>query len=353
MSKFPKSAGERPSPLYMQIARRIVAAIDRGELPAGAVVTEEPIARAFGTSRTPVRAALADLGERGLIERFNGRGFVVAGGTGPVRLPLTDEMFGLPEPVAADQATAAVRIGRDFEAALVHALPFGAWRVSEQSAADHFDVSRTVVRELLSRFQDRGIVRKHTRSHWVVGPLTAREIAHYFAIRARLEPLALLESAPRTPASEIAAIRARLETGEERCATLDADGIDALEADLHDALLARGGNPHLERMLRQCHLPRVVNRVFVSFVGAAGFAPALREHMIVLDFVVRGAFDAAAAALEEHLWLSAARTRRRLMAVSVFPEPDLPPFLARVAADAEVNSLAPRPTVGPGNCAPS
>ncbi len=329
---YPDTAqAERPTPLYAQIAARIADAITAARLPAGAVVTEEPVARAFGTSRTPVRAALSELAAQGLLVRFDGRGFLVAGGAGPLRLRLTPQILGLSRPGAPDlPPVAAARIAQEFERALGDALPFGSWWINEQAAADWFDVSRTVVRELLSRFQDRGIIRKDARSRWLVGPLTARDIAQYFAIRGRLEPLGLVESAPRLPAREVEAIRDRLDALTARCDTLSPDEIDLVEADLHEGLLSRAGNPHLARMLRQCQPPRVVNRVFVSLVGASGFAPALREHAMVLDFVVRGAFDTAARALEEHLRLSAARTRRRLVAVSVFPEPELPRYLVRV-----------------------
>jgi DNA-binding FadR family transcriptional regulator len=56
------------------------------------------------------------------------------------------------------------------------------------------------------------------------------------------------------------------------------------------------------------------------------------EHRIVFEFLIRGSWDAAAAAMEEHLRLSAARTRKRLMAFSVFTEPSLPNYLRRISA---------------------
>jgi len=55
------------------------------------------------------------------------------------------------------------------------------------------------------------------------------------------------------------------------------------------------------------------------------------EHCVVLEFLIRGSWNAAANPLEEHLNLSAERTRKRLMAFSVFPEPELPDYLRRVS----------------------
>ena len=326
-------AHDRPSPRYLAIAELVAEAIRNGRLPAGQVLTEEPIARIVGTSRTPVRMALGALLDRGLLVRFEGRGFLVRGNCadGPVRARLTGRMLGIPDDRPAEPPpVSAERIARDFEQVITAALPFGVWRISEQAAADHYAVSRTVIRELLSRLQDRGIVRKDLRSHWVIGPLTARDVANYFAVRGRLEPLALIESAPHMAPGKIAEMRARLDAELARGDSMTAECLEALETDLHVTLLSRAPNPQLLRMIRQSQLALVVNRVFAGKVGTQPFRVALSEHAFVLDYVMRGSHTMAASALEDHLRLSAARTRRRLMALAVFPEPDLPRFLARL-----------------------
>ena len=211
-------------------------------------------------------------------------------------------------------------------------LPFGLYRVHEQAAADHFNVSRTIIRELLSRFQDRGLLRKDLRSHWVVGPLTALDVAHYFAIRAKLEPLALMESAPLLPQDLVSRMHVQARAATETADNLAPSQLERLETDLHITLLAQTPNPHLLRMIHQSQIALSVNQVFAETVGTKPFSIVLMEHCIVLEFLIRGSWKAAADALEEHLHLSAARTRKRLMAFSVFPEPDLPAYLRRISA---------------------
>ncbi len=327
-----ESLGARPAPRYVAIKESLERAIANQSLAEGTILMEGPIASLFGTSRTPVRTALGELLEQGLIERFEGRGFVVSGSRGiaPQRTQLRREMLGLeqegmPEP----PPVAAQRIARNFEDSLANALPFGSFRVNEQAAADHFEVSRTAIRELLSRFQDRGMIHKDRRSHWVVGPLTARDVAHYFSIRGKLEPLALLDSAPRMSPAEISRMWQAVDDAITGRTELDAQQIEELEADLHVRLLAQSPNSFLLRMIRQSQIALVVNRVFASFIGARPFEVALREHLIVLEFLKREAYEAAAQAMEEHMSLAATRTRNRLMAISVFPEPDLPKYLQR------------------------
>ncbi|MEW9921282.1 FCD domain-containing protein [Marimonas sp. MJW-29] len=322
----------RPAPHYVEIKTVLEAAIACGKLPEGTILTEGAVAKLFGTSRTPVRTAFSHMLDDNQLRRFDGRGFVVGGQTGPEpqRRRLTSAMLGLdPEERKEPKPDSAELIAHSFQTSLTNALPFGMYRINEQAAADHFGVSRNIVRDLLGRFRDRGLVRKDLRSHWVVGPLTARDVSHFFAIRAKLEPLALLESAPLTPSSEIERMRAALDTALKNPAAMGTATYEALEQDMHVRLLENSPNPHLLRMVGQTQLALVVNSIFAANIGASPFGIALREHEMILEFIIRGSHGAAAQSLEEHIRLSAERTRQRLIAISVFPHPDLPRYLQR------------------------
>ena len=305
-------------------------AIDAGRLPAGLVLTEDPIARLCDTSRTPVRQALAALHEKGLLRRFDGRGYLVGGDgeAGPLRLRLTRPMLGLAEHgMETAVEGSADRIADDFEATLLRALPFGQYRILEQAVADRYGVSRTVVRELLTRLHDRGVVGKDPRLNWTVGPLTARDVLDHYQIRARLEPLALLEAAPNVPPRDIKTMWSRLDAALGRPETLDLDGWALLERDIHEGLLQRHRNQPLLRVIRQSQIVFAVNRLFFETVGPDPFHAALDEHRLILELMLRGAYEPAAETLAAHLGFAATRTLQRLKAVSVFPEPPLPAYL--------------------------
>ena len=321
---------DRAEPQYAAIERAIEAAIASGSLQPGAVLLEGPIAAVFGTSRTPVRTALSELSERGTLRRFDGRGFMVEGAAEPIRIDVTRAHFDLGDEPEDLRVATASRIADDLEEVLMRALPFGQWRINEKALAEHYDVSRTVVRELLPRFQDRGMIRKDRRSHWVLGPLTARGIAQYFEVRSRLEPFALVRSAPAMEADEVAAMRARVRDALDRPDAAGPATLAALETDMHVRMLSACDNPHLLRMIGQSQVALVVNRLFASQVGARSFRVAQEEHLAVLDRVLAGEWEAAGAALEVHLRHSAARTRQRLKAISVFRETEsTPAYLVR------------------------
>jgi DNA-binding GntR family transcriptional regulator len=67
-------------PLHVQIRRSIQADIASGVLPAGArLPTEHEYAKLYGVSIAPVRQALLDLADAGLVVRQKGRGTFVRG----------------------------------------------------------------------------------------------------------------------------------------------------------------------------------------------------------------------------------------------------------------------------------
>lgn len=326
-------AGMASQTRYQQIEKSLLKAIRSGLLAEGTVLYEGPVADIFGTSRTPVRKALNGLETQGELARFNGRGFIVAGKSGGAvenlrKIRLTAEMFGIASDAGyASPRAGAERIAEDFEREIVNAMPFGLYRINEMAAADHYKVSRTIIRELLQRFQDRALVRKDRRSHWVVGPLTARDVAHYFSIRQKLEPLALLESVPQMPVGEIKRMYEDTQTALASGENVRSEQVEELERDIHWRLLQYTPNQHLLRMIEQSQIALVVNKVFSESIGGRPFRQPLEEHAIILGFVLRGSYEAAANAQEEHLRLSADRTGKRLMALSVFPTPQLQGFL--------------------------
>lgn len=69
-----------PVPLYYQVSRQIEAAIERGELEAGARLENETgLARRWGLSRPTMRRAIQELVDKGLVVRKRGIGTQIVG----------------------------------------------------------------------------------------------------------------------------------------------------------------------------------------------------------------------------------------------------------------------------------
>lgn len=319
--------------LYRYFADRIGAAIARGRLEPGLVLLEGPLANALATSRATIRKALARLNDAGEIRRFDGRGYVVPAprlGAEPIRRAIDENDLRVEEGTPPEKSPAADRIIDEVGAALRMAVAFGHYRVLEQPLADSFGVSRAVVREVLWRLRDRGIVEKGHHSPWLAGPLTARAVAEDYEIRILIEPHALKSSAPFLASREIRAMRERLDAVLVTPGRVDSETVGKVEEDLHLHCLEHYANQRAWTVLLHGQLPLLVNRLFARFIGIESDDPTFVEHEVVLERLAEGAFDAAAAAHTAHLKLASRRTMERLRVLSVIQEPELPDYLERI-----------------------
>jgi DNA-binding GntR family transcriptional regulator len=181
---------------YELVAAALRSNIVSGRLEAGLVLLEGPIASLMKTSRAPVQAALRILEDEKLIRRFGGRGYLVGrSGTSvtPVRRDIGKLGLRIPNEIDAALQNRGLWevVYEEVESAVAACLIFGEFRIIESELGDYYGVSRTVVRDVLGRLHERGIIAKTSSSHWIVGPLTAESVRERFQVRRLLEPEAL------------------------------------------------------------------------------------------------------------------------------------------------------------------
>jgi len=101
------------TPLHVQLAQQLEAAIQGGELPVGSRLSNEvDLAEAYGLSRPTVRQAIARLVDQGLLVRKRGVGTQVVGSAAQVRRSL--ELTSLYDDLAATNRkpqTEVLRLG--------------------------------------------------------------------------------------------------------------------------------------------------------------------------------------------------------------------------------------------------
>lgn len=322
---------------YQRIFDHLAEKIRREELPNGQLVLEGGLASFFHTSRGPVRQALKELVNQGLMVKAEGRGYMVvlpgeAVPASPVRKKITAEMLGSHNggnamPV---QESAAASIYGDVEQAVTLCIPFGHYRIIETSLCEFHHVSRTVGREVLQRLQQRGLIEKSMQSHWLAGPITAHDVSQEYELRLFLEPEALRMAAPYLERKALIKMQDDLQACLENPSMRTLEAVERLENALHNDCITPARNLKLLNVLDQCRLPLVVNHVFYDTLKNTELQKLFWEHKLVLDHLVAGSVDAAAGALKAHLLEASRRTRARLKVLSVFPEPNLPPYLKRI-----------------------
>jgi DNA-binding GntR family transcriptional regulator len=174
----------------------------------------------------------------------------------PSALVHTDGMRIAPVPAAVPPARAGSTpdisptaiAERVVESILAQKLAPGE-RLGEQALADHFGVSRTMVREALMQLQARGFVAVQPKRGWYVVQPSTEEARDAFAAR-RIVEAGILTTEGRPLGQVIAALRQHIT--QERRAIDDADAATRafLLADFHVCLAQHMGHRLLSDVLR-------------------------------------------------------------------------------------------------------
>jgi DNA-binding GntR family transcriptional regulator len=162
------------------------------------------------------------------------------------------------------------------------AMAFGRFRIMEVAMAEHYGVSRTIVRDILARLEEAGLVRKENRTHWVVGPLTADLLVQHYEIRMLTEPYLLHESIRNAPLGWVENALGRIMAAQEHFPTVSIAELDRIEDDLHNQLHQFQANNRLKAILSSHGMPSLIKRIFNRSLGPPSNTHALDEHEAIL-----------------------------------------------------------------------
>ena len=310
--------------------------IAEGLLPRGLVLLEGPIADILQISRAPVQRALQALETDGLVHRFKGRGYLVGAPDTGIEPDRTDiKTLGLVVPENADEALQSrsswERIYNTVEKDVAGCVVFGQYRIIEIELANHFNVSRTIVRDILTRLRERGLVRKNQSSHWIAGPLTAQTVKDHFVLRRMLEPQALLTGIADIDRPALGTLFERLTALERRDVRDYLNDLEDIQARFIEICILATPNEKLQDLIRNNLLPVTATERLLRRLGLPGDPMVITELRMVVELLMRGAPAAAAAMLETHLDASVNRTIAQMKIVAVIPGPSVTAdYLTRV-----------------------
>jgi len=284
--------GAQASPLQTELARQILARIGQEGLAAGAPVRELTLARAFGVSRTPVRAALGVLAELGYVQLQPGRGFVlrrkVGGGQPPARLPRSplDQLY---DGLMADRARGT--------------LPA---EVFEAELMPRYGVSRGALRRVLMKLADDGLVKRQRGHGWRFAETfeSMQAVIESYRFRLVIECAGLREP---SFAADLAELRQLREAHNEflRGGELDPRRWFDTNSRFHETVSAWSGNRFLlEAMRRQNALRRMDEYRVFPRLSQRRIVQSSQEHNAILDAIEAGDLAWAATLLHRHLDLT-------------------------------------------------
>lgn len=284
----PRRLPTRGNATQAALAERMLAWLRQQDLKPGDHVPERLATEMFHVSRTPVRAALALLTERGLLERRDQRGYFVA-----QDLETVDHAAAVETPESAlHDAILRDRFSKRLDA-----------EVTAAHLARRYQASRALVLRVLGRLQRDGVMERALGQRWVFLPaldsLRSQEDSHRF--RLILEPAAFLQ-----PGFVLDARRTRdLKAALGELAQQDARRFDlkrAIETDIafHEAIADACHNRFLADAMRQQSRLRRFATTSMQ-VPPARLIESCREHLAILEAAEAGDLARAAELMRDHL----------------------------------------------------
>ncbi|GLS42837.1 GntR family transcriptional regulator [Methylobacterium brachythecii] len=185
------------------------------------------------------------------------------------------------------------------DAIITGRFAFGA-RLSDRVLAEELEISRTPVREALSRLAQEDLVVVRPQSGTFVMDLDATDLRRICEMRAVLELGALRIAAASDADALVAAVSIPLSGGALALEDGDLARADVMDTAFHEALVGAAANPLLTRAYRgiadqvgaiRHRLPREISRM----------RAAVEQHRRIIDLAVTGRLVDAEAQLSTHV----------------------------------------------------
>ncbi|MDG4796859.1 GntR family transcriptional regulator [Micromonospora sp. WMMD1082] len=167
-------------------------------------------------------------------------------------------------------------------------------RLNDGDLAQWLGVSRTPVREALTRLEEAGLVRTKPGRYTMVSPLDTRALLGAQSVTTAMHELAVREALPNLSAAELDAMRAANARFAQALRANDVDAALAADDDFHGVAVAASANAALRSVLEQFTpaLRRLERLRFSSLSGRGSVA----QHERIIALCEAGDVEAAVAA---------------------------------------------------------
>jgi DNA-binding GntR family transcriptional regulator len=174
-------------------------------------------------------------------------------------------------------------------------------KLVQEQLAERLGVSRTPVRDALTRLASEGLVTLVPGSGYLVNDLTEQDVTDVHQVRESLELLGVRLACGRHSTAELARLRALVE---EMAAEDDATSSRHFELNrqFHSALIEPCGNPLLLQMVNSLWDHPVNRRITRSYVHEpAHVSQMVAEHRQIIEAAAEKDVDRLVALVAEHI----------------------------------------------------
>jgi len=281
-----------------RIAAELTALIAAGDVGPDSRLTTPVLAERFSVSRSPVREALRQLEEQGLVRQEKNRGYFVNALSPRVKASALKVASG-----PQDAPRAYYALAEDW---LRDAVPEN---VTETALIERYKLSRSELGAILTRAAAEGWIERKPGYGWKLLPVakTAEAQAQLYRMRMLLEPAAFLEPTFQLDRTACARLRADLERiCEGANLTWPAERLHATGVMFHEGLVGMSGNVFLHQAVRRINRMRRLLEYRVM-IDRARALQETEEHLDILQTLERGDLVETSFRMRQHVALALER----------------------------------------------
>jgi DNA-binding GntR family transcriptional regulator len=200
---------------------------------------------------------------------------------------------------AARNASSTARIVDSLTRAIVEHRLLPGTKLAEQKLADHFGVSRTLVRQALFQMARNRLIRMEpARGAFVAAP-SADEARQVFAVRRMLEAEMTREFVKQVTPAQIKALKAHVVQEKQAVANQDVTGRTELLGDFHVRMAELMGNEVLAQLLDE-----LISRcalITLMYQSTSAAEHSSEEHANIVNALAQKDEALAVRLMNEHL----------------------------------------------------
>ncbi len=173
-------------------------------------------------------------------------------------------------------------------------------KVSDKETAQAMRISRTPVREALSRLAEQGLVESRPNRGFTVKVFSKKEVEDHYRLRDSLESLAVTLTSQRLDRERIRTLRHLVESYPALMKSQDLARFNDADEQFHDLIAFYSGNSALYEVLKNLQGKiRIIRRY--DHIRSTSFRETYDEHKQILNHMIKGEVAKARKAMSDHI----------------------------------------------------
>lgn len=173
--------------------------------------------------------------------------------------------------------------------------------LNEDLLCEEFKVSRTPIRDALSRLEQEHLIKILPKKGFFVAPLSIGEINLTFETRTLLETYAISNHCANLNSDTIDSLYENIKKAKECIEKNDQEGLFKLDDEFHRIIINQCNNYYLIDTYSRVHNQNCRLRVLSGLHDDKRVYSTVDEHMEILSFLAKGDLQSALEAMKIHL----------------------------------------------------